>query len=151
MKNYVKSTIAMVFVSSFAFTSCLDLTASDADASLRQTVAQSATMDLSSIPCDFDSRKSVNTLVEQTGIVTKLQDPSRTDASLFVIQMPGEAIRYIACNMPESAKVDGMKITFDAEVKEIYPEEKWMASPLKLLKIHNMEGSGEGVIVTTSL
>jgi hypothetical protein len=154
MKNYLKYTIALLFVSSIAFTSCLDLTsnATDADASLKQTFSQSVNDEMRLLPCDYDNRKTTQMLIEQVGIVTQMANPANSELPLFVIQIPGEALRYTACNMPDAIKKDGLKITFDGERKEIFPEEKWIASPLKLTQIHGSNGNGSSQpLVTTSM
>lgn len=152
MKNYIKHTIALLFVSSFAFTSCLDLTsnATDADASIENTLQQSQGIDVPLVICDFDNRKTTEVMLERNGVVKMINSPSEPDVPMFLIQLPGEAQRFVACNMPDAIKKDGMKIIFDGEVKEINPEEKWIATPMKLIKIHDMTDDSDQPIVTTS-
>lgn len=141
MKNYFKSTIAIIFVSSLGLTSCFDLTpgATDAEASLKETMAQSLTMDLSG-SCDFDRMKTEDYLKEETGIVTRMNNPADPDNDIFLIQNPDNSMRYVACNMPDGLKVDGMKVTFDAEKKMVDGTERWYAHPIKLTKIYNNTG-----------
>jgi hypothetical protein len=144
MKNYSKSTIAIFLFSAFSFTSCLDLApgATDAEASLNQSVHERMTTELPLVACDYDSRKTTQLLKEKTGVVMAVNDPSAPDQQLFLIQIPNEGIRYTACNMPQELKSDGMKVTFNAEEKEIYPEERWIAHPMKLTEILNTQGGG---------
>lgn len=139
MKNYVNSTIAFIFASSLSLTGCFDVApgATDAEASLRQTVAQSMTMELPNVPCDYDNRETEMFLKEETGIVTRMNNPAVPDEPLYVIQNPNNSMRYVACNMPDNLKSDGMKVTFDAEKKKVGDEERWIAHPIKLTKIHN--------------
>ena len=145
MKNYFKSTIAILAFSSFTFTSCLDLTpgATDAEASLRQTVAQSMSMELPQGACDFDDRKTVDRVREETGIVVRIANTSDPENPTYIIDIPNEGMRYTMCNMPDAAKRDGMKITFDAEKKEIYANERWAAHPSKLTRIYSATGGDD--------
>ncbi len=138
MKNYFKSTIAILLVSSFSFTSCLDLTsgATDAESSLKQTFAESMTMELPAMACDFDDRATTDILKEETGIVMQLNQVDGEDPA-FVIQDPNNSMRYVACNMPDALKVEGMKVTFDAEKKQVGDNERWYAHPIKLTVIHD--------------
>ena len=141
MKNYFKSTIAILFVSSLGLTSCFDLSpgATDAEASLKETMAQSLTMELAET-CEYDSRVTEDALKEEPGIVTRMNNPADPENAVFVIQHPDNSMRYIACNMPDALKVDGMKIVFDAEKKMVDANERWYAHPIKLTKIHSTDG-----------
>jgi hypothetical protein len=154
MKNYFKHTIALLFVSSFAFTSCLDLTSNstDAEASLKETVNQSRNAELPLMACDFDNRETTNIVNNKTGVVKRLRNSSDLTSDLnggtFLIFMEGESVRYAACNLPESAMKDGMKITFSGEEKEIKPEERWMGRPIKLTSIREEDEPGDNNIQT---
>ena len=141
MKNYFKSTIAIIFASTLGLTSCFDLApgASDAEASLKDTVAQSLTMELAA-SCDYDNRDTEDFLKEEVGIVTRMNNPAEPDNQVFIIQNPNTSMRYVACNMPDALKADGIKIVFDAEKKMVGPEERWYAHPIKLTMIHSNSG-----------
>lgn len=146
MKNYVKSTIAILFVSSISLTSCFDLApgASDAEASLKQTAAQSLSMELAT-SCEFDALKTESIMKQETGIVTRMSNPAEPENDVFLINDPVSQMRYVACNMPEGLKFDGMKVTFDAEKKEVGETEKWYAHPIKLTQIYSAEVNNGGV------
>ena len=141
MKTYFKSTIAIIFASTLGLTSCFDLApgASDAEASLKDTMAQSLTTDLAET-CEYDNRDTEDFLREETGIVTRMNNPAEPDNQVFIIQNPNSSMRYVACNMPDALKTDGLKVTFDAEKKRVGAEERWYAHPIKLTKIHNNSG-----------
>ncbi len=47
--------------------------------------------------------------------------------------------RYSACNLPEKFKNEGIDITFSLTVKEMYPNERLMATPALLIKIEKLE------------
>lgn len=146
MKNYVKSTIAILFMGSVALTGCFDLApgASDAEASLKQTAAQSLSMELAK-SCEFDSRDTEAIMKEETGIVTRMNNPAEPETSVFIINDPVSQMRYVACNMPDGLKIDGMKVTFDAEKKAVGENERWYAHPIKLTHIHSAEANNGGV------
>ena len=147
MKNYSKSTIAIFLFSAFSFTGCFDINpaATDAEASINQTVHERMTVELPLVACDYDSRKTTQLLKEKTGVIMSMKDPSGIDQQLYLIQIPNEGIRYTACNLPEELKADGMKFTFNAEEKEIFPEERWIAHPMKLTQILSSSGNGNTV------
>jgi len=138
MKNYFKSTIAIIFVSTLGLTSCFDLSpgATDAEASLKETMAQSLTMELAKT-CDYDDRVTEDMLKEEPGIVTRMNNPADPENAVYIIQHPDNSMRYVACNMPDALKVDGIKIVFDAEKKAVGAEERWYAHPIKLTVIHS--------------
>ena len=153
MKNYSKSTIAFFLFSAFTFTSCFDINpgATDAEASIKASVNDAVNVELPAQACDFDSRKTTQMLTEKTGVVMSIADPSAPDQKLFLIQIPDEGIRYVACNMPDALKSDGMKVTFNGEEKEIYSQERWAAHPMKLTRIFSMQGgSGGGSVASAS-
>src|SRR5688572_17159449 len=106
MKNYFKYTIALLFVSSFAFTSCLDLTsnATDAEASLRETVDQNINIELPLIPCGFDDRKTTEVLTDKEGYIKIFRNATDTEEAVYLLYINNETVRYAACNMPESIK-----------------------------------------------
>ncbi|KAA9325998.1 hypothetical protein [Adhaeribacter soli] len=143
MKNYFKSTIAFSLFSVFAFSGCFDIApgATDAQASLKQTVSQSISNELADAPCGFDDRKTTGMLKERTAIVVAVRNLGDRETPTFILDMPDEGRRFVACNMPDEIKIDGVKVTFDGEIKEIYDYERWMAHPMKLTKIHKMDGS----------
>ena len=144
MKNYFKSTIAFSLFSVFAFSGCFDIApgATDAEASLKQTVSQSISNELADAPCGFDDRKTTDILKEKTAVVVALRNQANPEMPTYILEIPSEALRYVACNMPDEIKIEGVKVTFDAQEKEIYANERWMAHPIKLTRIHGMDGSG---------
>jgi hypothetical protein len=142
MKNYFKHTIALLFVSSFAFTSCLDLTSNstDAEASLKETLEQSRNAELPLMACDYDDRKTTGIVTDKVGVIKQMRNATDTQNGLFLIFIENESVRYTACNMPESVMKDGMQITFSGEEKEIMANEKWIARPIKLTNIREISG-----------
>lgn len=153
MKNYLRNTIALLFGCAIALTGCFDLSsnATDADASLKQTVSNSINDEIRLTACDYDNRKTLEVMREQVGIVTQMANPASPEMPLYVIQIPGQALRFTACNMPDAIKHDGTKIVFDGERKEIFPEERWIASPMKLLVIHGNTNGGSVPVVSSSM
>ena len=146
MKNYVKSSIAILFFASVGITSCFDLApgASDAEASLKQTAAQSLSMELAT-SCEFDDRDTEAMMNQETGIITRMNNPADPENEVFLINDPVSQMRYVACNMPDGLKIEGMKVTYDAEKKAVGENEKWYAHPIKLTHIYSAETSGNGV------
>lgn len=144
MKNYFKSTIAFSLFSMFAFTSCFDIApgATDAEASIKQTVAQNTVIELPQEACGFDDRKTTKMLVEKTAMIVAMRNAEDPENPIFIFTIPAEGRRFVACNIPNELKIEGLQVTFDAEEKEIYAHERWMAHPMKLTKVHRMDGSG---------
>jgi|GEM_PF-1684942 hypothetical protein len=80
--------------------------------------------------CDYDSRKTVSTLINQLGTIRLTLSGNETWVDIFV---DGDSnTRYCACNLPNSYSEVGFRIQFNADVKEIYANEKWRCQPIKL-------------------
>ncbi|MEB3220166.1 MAG: hypothetical protein VKN72_28575 [Nostocales cyanobacterium 94392] len=76
--------------------------------------------------CAFDNRKTVETVKNQVGTIKRLHE------TLYIIVSEDNPSRFAPCNLPEKLKQDGLKIRFNGEVKEIYPNERWAATLFKL-------------------
>ncbi len=95
------------------------------------TVSQASPPKLAqlSAKCSYDDRKTVETVKNKKGKVTLVGDT-------YVIVSEGtDGARYATCNLPDAFKTEGKTITFSGEVKEIYPTERWAATPLKIIAI----------------
>ena len=77
----------------------------------------------------FPDRKTQGTLEKQKGIIKKIGQ----DYLIFLAQ--DENSRYIACNLEEEFKVEGLTIIFSGMIKEIFPHERWPAIPFALQSI----------------
>ncbi|MFC5269675.1 hypothetical protein [Adhaeribacter terreus] len=134
MKNSVLSTFAILTISAFSLSGCFDLTsnATDAEASLKATVSDASNNEMLALPCGFDDRVTVEKHQNQIGQIMALPNATEPDGIMYVITIPEQNRRFSACNMPQSIKKDGMKIQFSGDVKEIKPEERWLATPYKL-------------------
>ena len=141
MKNSVRNAFAILTISALTLTSCFDLTsnATDAEASLKTTLSESATVEIASMPCGFDNRATTAKHDNQQGVIAAIPMANQPEGLLYVITIPGDNQRFSACNMPESLKKDGLKIMFSGEVKEIMPEERWVATPYKLSAVKILE------------
>ena len=136
MEKYTKSAIALLLVGAFALPGCLN---SDADNSVDESVkvaieneARQANDDpLVSSFCLYDDRKTESVLTGETGQIMALN----AEEGKYFISIPKSSFRIDACNLPDDMKVDGMQVTFSAEIKEIYDHERWAAHPAKLISI----------------
>lgn len=84
--------------------------------------------ELASISCDYDSRKTVEMIKNVEAIIEITQNFT------FINHKNDDSKRYIACNLPSDIK-NGQNIVFSAEVKEIYPNERWAGTPIKLTSL----------------
>ncbi|MBK8346775.1 MAG: hypothetical protein IPL08_03835 [Saprospiraceae bacterium] len=73
-------------------------------------------------------RKNEEVLTDKPGSIISVADQ-------FVILSADGQSRYLACNLPESYKKEGIKVTFSLVVKEILPNERHIATPAYLTKI----------------
>jgi hypothetical protein len=110
----------------------MNANATDAEASLKATVSDAANNEMLAMPCGFDDRPTVEKHQNQLGQIMTLPSASEPEGVLYIITIPDQNRRFSACNLPQSLKKDGMKIQFSGEVKEIKPEERWLATPYKL-------------------
>ncbi|MBD2744521.1 hypothetical protein [Coleofasciculus sp. FACHB-1120] len=95
------------------------------------TISQTSPSKLAQLSstCTYDDRKTVETVKDKKGKVTLVGET-------YVIVTEGQdGTRYATCNLPDSFKAEGKAITFSGEVKEIYPTERWAATPLKITAI----------------
>ena len=134
MKNPVLSSFVILAVSALSLTSCFEMTsnATDADASVKATVSDAINTEMLAMPCGYDNRATTEKQKDQQGVIITIPNAAEPEGVSYIISIPNENRRFTACNMPESLKKDGMKIMFSGEVKEIKPEEKWLATPYKL-------------------
>ena len=75
-------------------------------------------------------RKNTDTLSNQSGSILMV-------AEHFVILSQNGESRYLACNLPETYKKEGEKVLFSLIVKEIYPNERLIATPAYLTEINS--------------
>lgn len=73
-------------------------------------------------------RKSEDTLSTQIGTIIEV-------AEQFVILSQDGNSRFLACNLPDTYKKSGIKVTYSLIVKEIYPNERLIATPAFLTEI----------------
>jgi len=74
-------------------------------------------------------RKSLDTLSGQSGSILEV-------AGHFVILSQDGEDRYLACNLPETYKKEGLKVQYTLITKEIYPNERHVATPCYLKAIN---------------
>ncbi len=74
----------------------------------------------------FDSRKTVETVENRIGTVKRIHD------KLYIIVTEDNNGRFAPYNLPDQLKKDGLMLLFNGEVKEIYKNERWAATPFKL-------------------
>jgi hypothetical protein len=73
-------------------------------------------------------RKSIDTLSNQSGSILVVAD------HFIILSQSGES-RFLPCNLPESYKKEGLKVKYTLVEKEIFPNERHIASPCYLTKI----------------
>lgn len=78
--------------------------------------------------CSYDSRKTVEVLKSTEAAIQIVENFT------FIVPKSDQNKRYVACNLPENLK-EGQGLVFEGEVKEIYPNERWAGTPIKLTKI----------------
>ncbi len=76
----------------------------------------------------YAERKNEDILTSQSGSIIKVADQ-------FVILAQDKYSRYMCCNLPDSYKKEGVMINYSLIVKEIYPNERLIASPAYLMDI----------------
>ncbi|MEW5856111.1 MAG: hypothetical protein AB1861_01795, partial [Cyanobacteriota bacterium] len=77
----------------------------------------------------YNTRTTVQTVKNQEGKVTLVGEN-------YVIVTEGtNGTRFVTCNLPDGFKTEGKAITFSGEVKEIYPNERLVGTPLKITAI----------------
>ncbi|MBK8625790.1 MAG: hypothetical protein IPN86_09590 [Saprospiraceae bacterium] len=76
----------------------------------------------------LNERKSQETLRNQQGSIMQVADQ-------YVILSQDGNSRYLACNLPETYKKEGEKVSYTLIVKEIYPNERLIATPAYLTEI----------------
>lgn len=75
----------------------------------------------------FHPRKTIRTIVNEEGKMLKV-----TGVYVIVSNIKG---RYQACEIPEEFQKEGMEVTFSGDKLEIYPNERRIATPLRLTNI----------------
>ena len=129
---------SMLFVS-LSLTTLGTITSANHVIALSQSSASSQTVTTSqkilaqstqlSSKCVYDTRKTVQTVKSQKGKVTLV-------ANNYVIVTEGvNGTRFVTCNLPDAFKTEGKAIVFSGEVKEIYPNERLVATPFKITAI----------------
>ncbi|MEM7716150.1 MAG: hypothetical protein AAF349_21680 [Cyanobacteria bacterium P01_A01_bin.68] len=84
------------------------------------------------VECWFDDRKTVKIIKNRVGIIK--------DSSILTEDNPTNfESRLSLCSLPEQFRKDGLKIIFSGEIKEIYPNERWAATPLKITDFEVVE------------
>jgi len=73
-------------------------------------------------------RNNQDTLSGQSGSIIKVADQ-------FVLLSKDENSRYLACNLPETYKNEGLEVTYSLITKEIQPNERLIATPAYLTEI----------------
>jgi len=74
-------------------------------------------------------RKNIDTLSDQSGSILMVGEH-------FVILSQNGESRYLACNLPETYKKEGLKVKYTLIEKEIFPNERHVATPCYLTKIN---------------
>ncbi len=82
--------------------------------------------------CAYDSRKTQATLTNEVGTVKITKNGTDVWTDILLDSNPTP---LCPCNLPFSAAEDGLRVVITAEVKEIYPNEKWRCQPVKLKDI----------------
>jgi hypothetical protein len=105
--------------------------AQSSESTQRLTVSQTSPSTLAQLSstCTYDDRKTVETVKDKKGKVTLVGE------TYVIVTEGNDGTRYATCNLPDAFKVEGKSITFSGEVKEIYPTERWAATPLKITAI----------------
>ena len=74
----------------------------------------------------FADRQTMDEIDATTGVVTKVGQ------EFILIVDTDTQIRYLACNLENEFKIDQLKVVFGGKVKEIFPNERWPATPFVL-------------------
>ena len=95
--------------------------------------------------CTYGNRRTVDTVKNQKGKVMLI-------GGVYTILTEGNnGIRFGACNLTDALKKDGQAVLFSGEVKEIYPNERWAATPFKITAIENLVEPSTPAPVKSSL
>ncbi len=76
-------------------------------------------------------RKNLETLSDQTGSIALVSDQ-------YILLSQDKNQRYLACNLPESYKKEGLNIQFSLVIKEILPHERHIATPAVLKEVNTI-------------
>jgi hypothetical protein len=74
------------------------------------------------------SRKTIEMIKDVEAVI------EITPSFTFINQKNDDSKRYVACNLSNDIK-NGQKIVFSAEIKEIFPNERWAGTPIKLTSL----------------
>ncbi|MFN3850892.1 MAG: hypothetical protein ACK4NY_15770 [Spirosomataceae bacterium] len=77
--------------------------------------------------CSYDGRKTVEVLKNVEAVIQIVENFT------FIVPKGDQNKRYLACNLPDNLK-EGQRVAFDADVKEIFPNERWAGVPIKITK-----------------
>ncbi|GAB3167953.1 hypothetical protein [Telluribacter humicola] len=91
--------------------------------------------------CSYADRKTVNTLSNREGAVRVTTTESEKWVDIYLNDDPNTP--YCPCNIPESLSVEGTRVEFTAEVKEIYDNERWRCQPIVLKSIKKLSSEGK--------
>jgi hypothetical protein len=107
------------------------------DVALSQESTQRQNLQVQSAPipseCSFDTRKTVGSVKNQQGKIERVGD-------IYRIVTKDSSI--VPCNLPDAFKQDSKTILFSGELKEIYPNERWAATPFKITAIKSLANAG---------
>ena len=84
------------------------------------------------LECWFDDRKTVKIMKNRVGII-------KDGSILTEDNLTNFESRLSLCSLPEEFRKDGLKIIFSGEIKEIYPNERWAATPFKITDFEVVE------------
>ena len=77
----------------------------------------------------YPERKTIETLINQSGTIIKV-------AETYVILSQDGNSRYLACNLPATYNKEGIKVKYALNVKEIFLNERLIATPAYLTEIN---------------
>jgi hypothetical protein len=83
---------------------------------------------LSTADC-YPERKTIETLINQSGTIIKVSE------TYVILSQDGNS-RYLACNLPKTYNKEGIKVKYALKVKEIFPNERLIATPAYLTEIN---------------
>ena len=135
-KTYFKYILAPTALA-IALTGCFDLASpgSDTDESIQATVNEAkARKTQEKIGCSFTDRKTELRIEQARGMIMKLNADMDTDRVEYAINMESGQ-RYMACGLPADFQKEGLSVIFSGDRKQIFPNERWMATPFELKDI----------------
>ena len=136
MKTYFKYILAPAVIA-VGLTGCFDLATpgSDTEESIQATYNEAVLREAADIGCKFSDRKTVSQVTNMKGIIKMLSKEQTREAASFAIHIPETNQRYTACDLPDYMQREGVAVIFSGDVKEIFPNERWMATPFEIRSI----------------